>query len=195
MNSHHPILAKNTRRLWTKTISEFEGKIILDLGCGRSKVPSSIGVDWSGQTDADVLCDLAHYPLPFHAFSADLIVCSHIVEHLEDIPGFMKELHRIGRDRSVVLIRTPHFTNASSWIDVTHRKHFSYRSFQYLFERILVPQGVYFRQTHIGLDYGGSVLQKLKQNICFIDLKFWEDNLAFIIPAKDLVFRLEILKS
>ena len=57
--------------------------LILDIGCGKKKqVSGSIGLDRQPGSDADVLCELAHFPWPLRDSCADQIYLSHFIEHL-----------------------------------------------------------------------------------------------------------------
>jgi SAM-dependent methyltransferase len=54
---------------------------------------------------ADVAADLT--ALPFGDESFDLIVCSHVLEHVPDDRAAMRELHRVLRPGGVALVQTP----------------------------------------------------------------------------------------
>jgi SAM-dependent methyltransferase len=108
------------------------GLSILDLGCGRRKLPGAVGVDLQPNTDADVVHDLNDIPYPFGEDSFDAVVARHVLEHLASPLDVLTELHRITRPDGVVLVVTPHFSSPTSWTDPTHLHHFSSRSFDYL---------------------------------------------------------------
>ena len=103
---------------------------ILDLGCGRRKYPGAIGVDAFPGADADVTHDLNRFPYPFADGAADLVILRHVIEHLDDVVGTMREVARLLRSGGHAFVLTPHFSDASSWIDPTHRWHLATRSIE-----------------------------------------------------------------
>ena len=82
-------------------------KRVLDLGCGRIKIPGAIGVDLNrAATAADVIADLNH-PLPFRDNSFDEVRAVHVIEHLQDVMQAMGEIHRVIRaGGSIFLVTT-----------------------------------------------------------------------------------------
>src|SRR3989337_727657 len=96
---------------------------ILHLGCGNKKKPNAIGVDIIKGLQADVIHNLDKFPYPFKTNQFDEIFAENIIEHLENIPKVMAEIHRISRNGARFLITTSHFTSVDSFTDPTH-KHF-----------------------------------------------------------------------
>jgi SAM-dependent methyltransferase len=103
---------------------------VVDLGCGARKFPGAVGVEMTAGPAVDVVHDLNRTPYPFDAASADLVVLRHVVEHLDDIPRTVRECARILRPGGHLLTLTPHFSDASSWIDPEHRWHLATRSLE-----------------------------------------------------------------
>ncbi len=59
--------------------------LILDIGCGKKKqVAGAVGLDRQRGSDADILCELAHFPWPLRDSCADQIYLSHFIEHQPD---------------------------------------------------------------------------------------------------------------
>jgi SAM-dependent methyltransferase len=104
---------------------------ILDLGCGKRKYPKSIGIDFSPNTDADIVHDLNKYPYPFNDNAFDMVHASHILEHLDDTVKTMNEIHRICKPNAKIIIRVPHFSQAGAWANPTHRRAFATYTFDY----------------------------------------------------------------
>jgi len=117
-----------TRDFFLEFGRSIHGKRVADLGCGKRKFPGALGIDISSESDADVVHDLASFPYPLEPDSCDAIVLNHVIEHLPFLPPVMKEVHRLLRAGGRCWIATPHFTDADSWADPTHRYHFSIRS-------------------------------------------------------------------
>jgi len=193
---------------------------ILDVGCGRRKTPGAVGVDHDPKTDADIIHDLDRFPWPFENDAFDRIICSHILEHLDDVVGTMKELHRIARSGGRILILTPHYTNRCSYADPTHRHHFSVQAFDPFVISELPKwnfwQRVLHRVVFFFLEYWGVCPQltpearfrKVSQRLQFSRIFRWmgveawanrypliyEYYAAFVFPARDIALELEAVK-
>jgi SAM-dependent methyltransferase len=185
---------------------------ILDVGCGKNKTPGAVGIDFNADTGADIVHDLNQYPWTLDADSFDRIICSHIVEHVNDLMRFMQEVHRIAHAGAQVEIVTPHFTNRFSYTDPTHTRHLGLRSFDYFiaprplrhnlltraFETQFTVPDFYTRplfrlqRAHLRLARPFRILGLQWFANRFPD--FYELYLAFIFPARDLYFTLEVVK-
>jgi SAM-dependent methyltransferase len=86
----------------------------INLGCGRFPKEGYVNVDWMAMPGVDVVADLTELPLPFEDGCAELIELDHVMEHLSDVFGTMKELHRILRPGGKLVIRVPHFSRGFS---------------------------------------------------------------------------------
>ena len=111
------------------------GKVILNLGCGKTKIPSSIGVDCvliPGYVD--VVHDLNLLPYPFKDDYADEIHLYHVIEHLDDALLKIEEIHRILKPGGNLYLRAPHFSSNGAFTDITHKRPFSILSFDVFVE-------------------------------------------------------------
>lgn len=63
-----------------------------------------VGLDLSAPS-ADVRGDIGSLPFPSGSF--DLVLCSHVLEHVMDDHGAMLELRRVVRDRGLVVVQVP----------------------------------------------------------------------------------------
>jgi len=62
--------------------------VILDIGCGHRKAPNSIGVDIRRTRGVDIIADVCR--LPFKDGSIDKIICSEVLEHVDDLVKAME---------------------------------------------------------------------------------------------------------
>jgi SAM-dependent methyltransferase len=88
-------------------------------------------IDFNKAIKPNILHDLTKYPYPIKSHSFDKIYASHIIEHLPNTVRTMEEFYRILRSNGTLIIRVPHFSSRSSWIDPTHYRCFSFSSFDY----------------------------------------------------------------
>ncbi len=105
-------------------------KVILNLGCGKTRIPNSVGVDYSqipGFTD--VVHDLDTIPYPFDSNSVDEIHMYHVLEHLSSPIKKLEELHRILKKGGMLYMRMPHFSSMGAFTDITHVRPFGFYSF------------------------------------------------------------------
>src|SRR4030042_4697344 len=103
----------------------------LHLGCGPNKRPGSIGVDINKNIGADIIHDLNKFPYPFKKNQFEKIVAENILEHMENIPKVMEELHRICKNGAKLSITTGHFSGIDAFTDPTHKHFFTSRTFDY----------------------------------------------------------------
>jgi ubiquinone/menaquinone biosynthesis C-methylase UbiE len=103
---------------------------ILDLGCGNSKRPGAIGVDFNSRTAADVIHDLNRFPYPFEDSSFDEVYLDNSLEHLDSVISTMEEVYRVLKCGGVVKVIVPYFRSLWAFGDVTHRHYFTVRSFE-----------------------------------------------------------------
>ncbi len=168
----------------------------LDLGCGLAKQPEAIGVDHDLLVAPDVVHDLDSYPYPLPSGHFRTIICQDVLEHIEDIGAFLREIHRVAAPGAIVRIRTPHFSSWYAYNDPTHRHVLGYFAldrftveagqprhlplFRYRLRRILFSR--LFRMT--GISWLANAFPGR-----------YEQLFAFVFPAENLHFELEVVKS
>jgi SAM-dependent methyltransferase len=107
--------------------------IIVNLGCGKVRIPNSIGVDRVKIDNyVDVVHDLDNVPYPFKSKSIDEIHFYHVLEHLHDPIKKIEEIHRILKPGGILYLRVPHFSSMGGFTDLTHIRPFGFYSFDCL---------------------------------------------------------------
>jgi len=175
---------------------------ILDLGCGNNKYVSKnkndivIGVDNVKLTDVDVLWDLNKFPYPFKNNEFNLIYASHTLEHLQDLDKVFLELIRITKQGGRIIIRVPHFSCGVSYRDPTHKRLFSYFTFNYFTEEcfytksklMIIKRKLNFtRQAFTFLNF-------LINPIINLSPLIYERFLCWILPCAEVIAELEVKK-
>lgn len=175
---------------------------VLDIGCGPEKFPGAIGADKNPETAADVLCDLDRGALPFADNSFDQVRALHIIEHVADVIKTMEEFHRVTRPGGTIYLVTPHYTDASSFRDPTHRWHLNSYSFLYFYKGGMHGRDMWYTKVRmrqarlrvkllsvwrlLGFEFLVNRLPRFRW--------FWEYYLSFVIRGKVMEFTFEVLK-
>ena len=168
----------------------------LDLGAGNVvRVPGAVRADRSRDVRPDLVLDAAS-PLPFSDDRFDAVYCFDLLEHLDDIPSVLTEIHRVLRNGGKVLITTPHFSCANSFADPTHRHHFGWRSFEYFgdqHERRYYSRAR-FRISRRTIRFHGGLIDAVVRRLANRWPDWYEHRLAWLFPAWYLEFELVALK-
>lgn len=169
----------------------------LDVGCGIRKLSGAVGIDGNPRTQADIVHDLNRTPWPLGENQFDHVYCRHVLEHLEDIVRTMEEIHRVAQPGALVEILTPHFSSLYSWRDPTHRHHLSLESFDYFTEGPALM--TFYTQKRFVIErkeirFGSALISWIPRLIARLSPHKYENHFAFIFPAKELYFRLRVIK-
>ena len=169
---------------------------VLNLGCGRKHVTGAVNVDISRQVGADVVHDLARMPWPLPSDAFGEVHAYDVLEHLDDLPRAMEEIHRVCRPGARVLITVPHFSSANAFVDPTHRHQFSAFSFDYFAgdHELAFYSGARFRRTHAQIVFHPTLVNKIVHRLANWRPQAYERRWAWIFPAWFLSFELEAVK-
>jgi SAM-dependent methyltransferase len=104
---------------------------ILDVGCGRDKLPGALGIDRNPRSHAEIIHDLERRPWPLPDDSFDEIRAHDVLEHLHDFIGAVEEIHRVARAGAIVSVRMPFMSSVDHATDPTHVRAATSRTFDY----------------------------------------------------------------
>lgn len=186
----------------------------LDVGCGERKknIPGAevVGIDSAALPSVDVVHDLEKFPWPFSDDEFDLVICDDVLEHLGDTVKVMEEIHRITKGGGFVKVAVPHFASDNFYTDVTHKRPFSSRSFDffdpdkkgvhkyYSKARFRIKKKVigFSEVMPSGRRHPPNVHKLLGiQHLVNRFPRIYEKFFAFMLPATELYFELEVLKK
>lgn len=171
----------------------------LNLGCGKDIKPKEegrINLDFIKRPGVDVVHDLNKYPWPFNKDNSfDEIYCSHILEHLENFQRAMSEIKRICKNKAKVIIRVPHFSCGVSYRDPTHKRFFSYFTFDY-FEReeYNLPKFKVLSKKLNFTRFSMTFLNYIFNPIINLNPAIYERFFCWIFPCSEVIVELEVLK-
>jgi len=109
-------------------LKDYLGVLNINVGCGHNPMDDFINID------SDVW-ELGITPAPFEDNVADLVFASHVLEHVVDIIGAMREIHRILKPGGYLIAFTPYASSDDAWEDPTHVRAFTENSWIYFDRR------------------------------------------------------------
>jgi len=163
-------------------------KVKLNIGCGNDIKEGYINLDLFKRPGVDVEHDF-NKRLPFQDNSFDEIYCNNVLEHTLYLPKVLKELHRITRNKGLIIIKSPYFTSSSAYMNPEHKSFFTYSTFKYL-------QKYWgdFKVIKRRLIYSQYFPLSLLNPFFNILPKVYERFFANIIPCSEIDFILEVKK-
>jgi hypothetical protein len=180
---------------------------VLDVGCGRDKLPGAIGIDANPRSDADIIHDIDQRPWPIEESSITRVRAQDVLEHVEDFFGVMGEIHRVCVDGAIVDVRMPFMSSLNFATDPTHRRSGTSGTFDYLDPK--KPMGQY-RYTETVMElvefrYGrfyhgvfGFIFRILDFIIvpwCQRNKVVYEHYFAYVYPMHEISYRLRVKKT
>jgi SAM-dependent methyltransferase len=180
-------------------LAERNGARILDVGCGRRKLPGAVGIDRrrrpavTDELQLDIDHDLLDLPWPIAESSFDMVHCSHVLEHLQPTARVMEEIYRVLRPGGQVFIVCPHFSWVEAYRHFEHCHFFTLGSFDYFAGQSdiynadfrVVRRELFFDDVSYALGIG------------FLANWFpraYERHFAFIFPASQFYVVMEAVK-
>lgn len=192
-------LFPNIYRRRDALLRQYDGRRILDVGCGRRKLPGAIGIDRrrrkavAAEIQLDIDHDLLDFPWPVEDDAFDLVHCSHVLEHLPPTARVMEEIHRVLKPGGQAFIVCPHFSWVEAYRHFEHCHFFTLGSFDY-FEG---QSDIYDADFRV-----------VRRELFFDDLSYafgigflanwfpraYERHFAFMFPASQFYVLLEAVK-
>ena len=153
-------------RVKIQSVVQFLVPPVLDLGCGKSKTPKSVGLDISAHNGVDIVGDLNN-PLPFYSESFNTITANQVFEHILDLVPLIAEIHRVLKPGGKLIASTPYFRSSWASLDPTHVRQFTICSLDYFVkDTFYYNQYRFFEQafssriTILDHEYPQTVLRK-----------------------------------
>jgi len=141
----HKILIKNHMQEFHNHIKDCPIELTLDIGSGQSPYKSlftskeyiSLDIDIQ-KGEVDIIGDLCN--LPIKEGIAHLVICTEVLEHVENIEKAMQELHRILKKGGYLVLSTPLLIGVHDSIDYYRFTDIALKSLldKYKFEILLI---------------------------------------------------------
>ncbi len=168
----------------------------LNLGCGPDIKKGYVNLDVVKLKGIDVVHDLNKFPYPFKENEFDEVYTSHVLEHLDDLVKVMSELKRICKKGAKIYIRVPHFSCGVSYRDPTHKRLFSYFTFDYFTEECFygLPKFNIVNRKLNFTRWAFTFLNKVFNPIINVNPGIYERFFCWILPCAECLFELEVKK-
>ena len=166
------------------------GDYNLDIGCGNTKSDGFIGLDIRDLPGIDLVHDLNEIPWPIENSSADLVIASHVVEHVDCVIKFMSELHRILKKNAKLVIRYPHFSQRHTFRDPTHKRFMTLESLDYF----IYQAELFGEYSHFGFELISKVLNVdnvIGYLISKLSFEYFEKYCCHLFPAWQVILELK----
>jgi len=168
----------------------------LNLGAGLDIKKNYVNLDSVKLPGIDVVHNINHGLMVFNSDTFDEVYCSHVLEHVDDLPKTMQEIQRICIQGARIKIRVPHFSCGVSYRDPTHKRLFSYFTFDYFTDdcpyapvkyKIISCKLNFTRQAFTFLNY-------IVNPIINISPALYERLWCWMIPCSEVIAELEVIK-
>jgi len=192
------LIKRTSKTFVEKNLSDNPAWKILDIGCG-----------YNANKFANEICDVqdlsSHYPekkftrliekkLPFEDKVFDFVIASHVMEHVEDVEFFIKELERISKKGYVEL---PTMLE-DNLVFENKKDHLWHMDFDDVNLKLLISKKIQFMEPILTV----SSIKKLNKVFrkSFIIELFWEDKIDYEIDKSmnnyfDKISVLQLLKK
>lgn len=178
-----------------KRITKIQNTPKLNLGCEDQILEGFFNIDIDFREGVDLAYDLNKLPLPFENSSVEYILCSHLLEHLDNPSEFMLELYRICKNQAIIDLYVPHFSGFPTYADLTHKKPgFSYFTFgdknfnKKLYDKFEVKKRLNFTRTNF------KWLNSIFNPLINLSPLIYERFFCYILPCSEIHFKLKVIK-
>ena len=156
---------------------------ILDIGCG-----------YTAHENADVICDvqdlsnfyknkkfikLDSKTLPFKDKEFDFVIASHVIEHVEDVCFFIKELERISTKGYIELPTSLE----DNLVFENKNDHIWHTEFDDINYRLIIKKRIQYLEPLITVSTAKKLAKYFRQSL-ILEL-FWENSIEFDLLESD----------
>tara|TARA_B100000787_G_scaffold162431_1_gene143148 strand:+ start:25 stop:636 length:612 start_codon:yes stop_codon:yes gene_type:complete len=173
------LIKRSSKNFVEETLSSKLDWKILDIGCG-----------YNANKFANVICDVqdlsAYYPnkkftkltdkkLPFKDSEFDFVIASHVMEHVEDVEFFIKELERVSKKGYIEL---PTMLE-DNLVFENKKDHLWHMDFDDVENRLLISKKIQYFEPVLTVS-SAKKLNKIFRKSLVLEL-FWEDVIDYKI--------------
>ena len=179
------MIKRSTKQYVDNKIEQNPSWKILDIGCG-----------YTAHEKANVICDIKDLSnfyknkkfiqldgktLPFKNKEFDFVIASHVIEHVEDVTFFIKELERVS-SKGYIELPTSLEDNL---VFENKNDHLWHMEFNDIDQKLLITKRIQYIEPVITVSTAKKLAKYFKQSL-ILEL-FWEESIEFELVEKDNV--------
>ena len=179
------MIKRSTKQYVDNKIEQNPSWKILDIGCG-----------YTAHEKANVICDIQDLSnfyknkkfiqldgktLPFKNKEFDFVIASHVIEHVEDVTFFIKELERVS-SKGYIELPTSLEDNL---VFENKNDHLWHMEFNDINQKLLITKRTQYIEPVITVSTAKKLAKYFKQSL-ILEL-FWEESIEFELVEKDNV--------
>jgi len=178
------LIKRSSKKLIDKILENNKSWNVLDIGCG-----------YTAHKNASVVCDIQDLSnvykeknfvkltsniLPFKDKEFDFVIASHVIEHVEDVEIFIKELQRVS-SKGYIELPTKLEDNL---VFENKRDHLWHMEFDDDKNQLIVSKKIQFLEPILTVSSSKKFLKYFRQSLV-LEL-FWENSIEFNIKKSEL---------
>mgnify|MGYP001456044284 FL=1 len=178
------MIRRSSKKSIDKILENNKSWKILDIGCG-----------YSAHKNASVVCDIQDLSnvykeknfvkltsniLPFRDKEFDFVIASHVIEHVNDVELFIKELQRVS---SKGYIEVPTILE-DNLVFENKKDHLWHMEFDDDKNQLIVSKKIQFLEPILTVSSSKKFLKYFRQSLV-LEL-FWENSIEFTIKKSEL---------
>ena len=182
------MLKRTTKKFVEEYLSQKKNWKILDIGCGYTANKYSTHIadtqDFSYLYKDKKFTHIKNKKLPFADKEFNFIIASHVLEHVEDIEYFIKELERVA-NRGYIEVPTRLEDNL---VDVNEKAHIWWINFDDINNSLIIAKRKQIIEPFLSV----STVQNLRKFFrdSLVTEIFWESKINYLISKSSNDFKL-----
>ena len=190
------LLKRTSKKYIDKILSENPDWNILDIGCGGNAnkfatvVSDILDLSKIYSDKKFIKLDESHKKLPFKDKEFDFVIASHVIEHVNDVSYFLKELERIS---SKGYIEVP--TKLEDNLVFENKKaHLWHIIFDDVINKMIISEKIQYFEPILSVGTTKHFNKYFRESMV-IEL-YWENKIDFILDNKnpDILEKISLLK-
>ncbi|RAW10897.1 hypothetical protein DC345_26495 [Paenibacillus taichungensis] len=151
-----------------------ENLVRVDLGCGHTKAEGYLGIDRYFFPGVDIVADL-NKGIPLEDNSVDIMLCSHSLEHFDNIHLIMEEIYRVCKHKSLIYVLAPYHMETVNLSNFYHKQVFNESSFRFFTSdsATSIDKRDYYNPHAFNWGLGLSDNSQLSINIHTVSMEFF----------------------